>query len=108
MSNYTILNFDLSAAQTVTPWKRNLDSTSGTTRAITGTLTSGDTIIVQMTNEVLNSEKQFMETEVSTSNYAASPSQTATVFDLGYDGNFRWIRVVKTGSNGVARVTVEC
>ncbi len=107
MANYQTLFFDLAAGDTATPWRRNLGTNSQGTRAIHGTLTSGDTITVQMTNERLEAEQQTLISNVSTANFAASPVQSSTVFNIGYDGNFRWVRVVKTGTNGAARGIVE-
>lgn len=108
MSNYQTLYFDLSAAQTQTAWFRNLGPMAKHTRAIHGSLVSGDTIVVQFTNEVLNSERDVMSTTVSAASFAPSPTQTATNFEFGYDGNFKWARVIKTGTAGVARVVIEC
>jgi hypothetical protein len=109
MANYQILEFDLSAGATTTSWKRMLSLNSGNTRAVTGTLTSGDSIVVQFTNETLDPNKEIITTEVSANgNVAESNSQTTTTFNFGYDGNFKWARVVKTGSNGAAKVSIEC
>lgn len=107
MANYQTLYFDLSAAQTSTPWFRLLGVNAKNTRAIHGNVTTGDSVQILFTNEVLNSEKQIMQTDAVTSSYAASPAQTSQTFELGYDGNYKWVKVLKTGTNGVARVVVE-
>lgn len=102
------LYFDLSAGQTATSWYKMLSPSTNHERGIHGTITSGDSIQVQMTNEKLVAENNILTTDVSTSSYAASPLVTSTVFDMSYVGAYRWVRIVKTGSNGVARVVVEC
>jgi hypothetical protein len=102
------LYIDLSAAATTSPWYKVLAPSTNHERGIHGTLTSGDTLTIQMTNEKLEAENNILQTNVATSSYATSPAQTATVFDLTYAGSFRWVRAVKTGTAGVARLVVEC
>lgn len=104
----TPLYIDLSAAQTTTPWIKMLSASTNRERGIHGTLTSGDSLVVRFTNERLVDENNILQTDVATSNFAVSPSQTTTVFDLSYVGNYRWVQIVKTGTNGAARVIVEC
>lgn len=102
------LYIDVSAAQTTTPWYRMLAVATNHDRAIHGTVTSGDSVVIQFTNERLVPEKNIMSTEVSTNNYAFSDAQTSAPFSTSYKGSFIWVRAVKTGSNGAARIVVEC
>jgi hypothetical protein len=107
MANFAVITFDLSAAATTTEWRRMLSQNQEGTRAIHGTLVSGDTVQLQFTNERLEAGGENMTSNAVTTNVAASPTQTAVNFELSYDGNFRWVRAVKTGANGVARIHVE-
>lgn len=102
------LYIDVSAAGTTSPWYKVLAPSTNHERGIHGTLTSGDTLVVQFTNEKLEAENNILQTNVATNNYAVSPTQSTTVFDLSYVGSYRWVRVVKTGTAGAARVVVEC
>jgi len=108
MANYQTLFFDLAAGDTTTQWFRLLGTSTDHERAIHGTLTTGDTITIQMTNENLTTEKQIMQTALTTTSFAASDAQTTTPFSLTYKGAFKWVRIVKTGTTGVAHVAVEC
>jgi hypothetical protein len=104
----TPMYFDLAAGTAATNWFRMLSSSTNHERSIQGTLTTGDSIVVQFTNEKLVDENNILQTAVSTTNVVASPAQTTNPFELSYVGNYRWVRIVKNGSTGPARVIVEC
>lgn len=107
MSNIQILNISLAAGDTASPWYRLFSKDASYRRAVHGILTSGDTIGLEFTNEELTTDRTAMTSTASTTNVAVSPIQSGTNFEFAYDGNFKWVRAVKTGSNGTAKVTIE-
>jgi hypothetical protein len=108
MPNFMPIIFELSAgASGPTNWRRLSWTTPATSRMITGSLTTGDSIQVQFTLEKLTGERNVMETSVSAQTYAPSSTYTSTIFEFGYTGAPAWVRVIKTGTAGVARVVLE-
>ncbi len=72
-------------------------------RAIQGTVASGDTITIQgTTRDVRGPDKSFLTTLPAT-DITNIASYTANFSDI-LNGNFRYIRVVKTGTNGASKV----
>lgn len=107
MPNFQVIEFPMLAAETTTNWKRLSWTTPQTARMITGISATGDSIRIDTTLERLVSEMNIMETSAVAQTYASSSTYTANSFEFGYTGAPRWIRVVKTGTNGTARILIE-
>ena len=101
----------MAAGDTTTPWFRlNGAVEAGKVRGIAGALTAGDTIQIQVTHQNLsNNDKSLSEVPGSTAanTVAVSDTFSTTQFQTILNGNWNWIRAVKTGSNGPATITFE-
>lgn len=72
-------------------------------RAIHGTVTSGDTIAIQgITKDIRITDTGSLAT-LDSADIATIGSYTADFADI-LNGNWTWIRVVKTGSTGPSKV----
>lgn len=107
MPNFQTLEWSLPAEVTTTPWYRLQWTTPTAARMIQGVLTTGDTITVQFSLDKLVPEQSTLITSQATSVFSATSAYATTRFQDTYEGAPRWVRIVKTGTNGVARVIVE-
>lgn len=72
-------------------------------RPIQGTITSGDTIVIQgTTKDIKGNDKTFLDS-LTSNDYTTLATYTANFNDL-IEGNWTYIRIVKTGANGTAVV----
>lgn len=92
--------FEITAGETSSPW-RQLNSKFGDNnpRSFTGNLVSGDTINIQLSND--KDPNTLLET------FTQSEDYTTATFGGTYIGGFLWVRVVKAGSAGAAKVQME-
>lgn len=73
------------------------------TRAIQGTVTAGDTITIQgITKETKGIDKSFLTT-LAAEDITTLDSYTADFSDI-LNGNWTYIRAVKTGTTGTSKV----
>lgn len=74
-----------------------------TKRAIQGAVTSGDTITIQgITKDVVGMDKSFLTT-LETADITTLGTYTADFNDI-LNGGWTYIRAVKTGTNGRAKI----
>lgn len=78
-------------------------------RAIHGTLTSGDSITIQVTNDDLSTDRTVMDMDGNTAptRVFSSDAFTTTSFGTILNGGWAWIKVIKSGSNGAASINIE-
>lgn len=76
----------------------------------TGTLTSGDSIVIEVSNDDALWASLTADRSQSTgtaTQKASSISQTATSFSGVFVGTWKWVRITKTGTAGTATVYVR-
>jgi len=72
-------------------------------RPINGTVTAGDTVAIQATTKDVKGNGLSFLNSLAASDYTTLATYTTNFNDL-IEGNWTYIRVVKTGTNGAAVV----
>ena len=98
-----ITTISLASGDSASTWVRSQSQFEALSDAVplsfSGNLTSGDTIIIDVSNDV--DPNDTLETYLSSEAYAT------TNFGGTITGQWRFIRVRKTGSNGAATVKIS-
>lgn len=91
------------------PWYR-LSSPEKDIGNFTGTLTSGDSVVVELSNDTLLNALLDRSTGISsgtTTQIATSDANTSTAFSGSFYGPWLYARVTKTGSAGSTTVYIR-
>lgn len=91
------------------PWYK-LSSENKDIGSITGSLSTGDTIVVQLSNDKgldASLDRVTMTSSGTTTQIAASDPFSTTPFSSAFYGPWLYARVVKTGTAGTANVQIR-
>lgn len=96
----TRVTIDIASDGTSSDWvELNSKFGDNNPRSFSGNLTSGDSIVLDLTND--EDPNTTLET------YVRSDAYDTVNFGGTYIGGFRWARFTKTGSNGAAKIKLE-
>ena len=107
MSTSSILKIQASAAGTTSWYKLPSQSSSSDVTVFTGVQTSGDTVIIEVSNDDSITSADNLTSTTASTQIAQSNSQSATTFSGAILGVWKWVRLNKTGTAGTTTVQIR-